>query len=207
MSPRRQLQAFYNREAELGLRTSLSPLRNTIRQQFMEQLALERCHSVVDFGSGPGLDGRGFVAAGHRYVGLDIAHANCVAAATDNLAVMHGSVLNPPFRPGSFDAGWSMSTLMHLSVTDSVHAAKGMARSLKAGAPLMVGLWGGETETVWVDENTIQGRSRQFHQRTPASNREILAHAGTVEHETIWESKANSDEHYQLFLIRTFMKN
>ncbi len=108
------LQSYYEEEARQRLRPSLSGPRLGLREDFVELLLKEGRRSVVDYGSGPGLDGPGFEDHGIAYVGLDVAHGNAKLAVESGLTVLHGSIAAPPIRPESFDAGWSMSTLMHI---------------------------------------------------------------------------------------------
>lgn len=77
---------------------------------------------MADFGSGPGRDGEALQAAGHRFVGIDLAHGNAVLGHRCGLRVVPGSLVAIPIRSSSFDAGWSMSTLMHLDEADAATA-------------------------------------------------------------------------------------
>lgn len=195
------LRSYYEREAELGLRGAVGPNRVQARNDFIQLLNREgRCH-VVDFGAGPGRDLDGFVEAGLGCVGLDLAFGNARLAAKRGLQVITGSIAAPPFRPGSFDAGVSMSTLMHVPEEHAAEVAAAMARSLQANAPLMVGLWGG-TRRDEISTTQIEGEQRLFSLRPLEMNRELLSSAGSIEHSETWEIGPDGWE-YQLFLVRT----
>jgi SAM-dependent methyltransferase len=181
-----ELRSYYEEEARQGLRkTAVAGPRLELRNRFIKQLQTEARSRVVDFGAGPGRDCAGFDEAGLRVVGLDLALANGVAARRAGLTVIHGSVLAPPFRPASFDAGWSMSTLMHLPADDMVTAVHAMAATLTPGAPLQVGLWGGEPSER-VDES-IAGQRRRFFSRPLDLNHSILERVGAVEAAEEWD--------------------
>ena len=120
--------------------------------------------SVLDFGAGPGHDGRAFLDDGLWFVGVDVAHGNGVLAAARDVHVLQGSMVAPPIRPRAFDAGWSMSTLMHIPEREVPQVVESMAQTLQAGAPFLVGLWGGGRGGDHIDE-AIEGERRLFSQR------------------------------------------
>jgi len=194
------LRSYYEREAELGTRTELRGFRVGLRDEFVGLLAAERRRSVLDLGSGPGLDGVAFVEAGLGYTGLDLAGGNGVLAARAGILVVQGSIARPPFRMRSFDAGWSMSTFMHIPADEAGTAAAAMTGPLRQGAPMMVGLWGG-TPRDEVDDAKIQGERRLFSLRSVDHNRVLLGAGGAVEHRSTWDVGPDGWE-YQVFLLR-----
>lgn len=197
---RADLRAFYEEEARLRLRKPLTGKRVELRDAFLEQLRRERCCSVLDFGSGPGGDGGAFDEAGHRYVGIDLAHGNGLLAAEAGLTVIQSSLGAPPFRPESFDAGWSMSALMHVPERDVEATLRQMVLPLRSGAPLRVGLWGGSAGDVQGAE-AIEGHRRLFSLRSLEANAELLATCTGVESKHRWDLGPDMWE-YQVFALR-----
>ncbi|MCP5029708.1 MAG: class I SAM-dependent methyltransferase [Actinomycetia bacterium] len=198
---RADLRAYYEEEARLGLRNMLRGRRLRLRDEFLTLLRAEGRESLVDFGAGPGLDGAGFVAADLRFVGLDLAHGNALLAAENGVTVVQGSITAPPFRPASFDAGWSMSTLMHLPRAEVAGAVAAMALSLHPGSPLLVGVWGGELGDI-IGDSTITGQRRLFSHRPLEQNHDLLAAGGAIERAETWEAGEDGWD-YQIFLLRT----
>ncbi|MEL6983724.1 MAG: class I SAM-dependent methyltransferase, partial [Actinomycetota bacterium] len=178
---RAELRAFYEQEAEARTRSELRGKRREILAGYLRLLADEGRHSVLDAGSGPGLDGAGFVAAGHRFVGVDLARGNGALARERGMDVVQGSVTALPIRPGFFDAGWSMSTLMHLTADDMVTTAAELAGALRPGAPAMIGLWGFEDEVSSSDGPDRPGPRRIFHLRSFEHNQSLLATSARIE--------------------------
>ncbi|MEZ5228534.1 MAG: class I SAM-dependent methyltransferase [Acidimicrobiales bacterium] len=179
-SPIDDLRSYYETEARLGRRTAPKGFRTEWRAAFVALLIAEHRRSVLDFGAGPGLDAGPFHDAGMHYVGLDLAHGNARIARAADAVVVQGSMSAPPFRPASFGAGWSMSTLMHVpesEVEDTVHAMVGV---LEPEAPLLIGLWGGDRRDE-IDVEQIAGERRLFSLRPFDRNRELVAVGGTVE--------------------------
>ena len=146
--PVADLRRYYETEAELRRRRGpvRRGLRREVRAEFLDLLAAERRHSVLELGAGPGRDGEAFAAAGHHHVGLDLAHGNGRLAAEVGLTVVQASITAAPVRPGSFDAGWSMSTLMHLPPFDAGVALGELVGALRPGSPAVLGQWGREQE-------------------------------------------------------------
>ena len=198
---RADLRAYYEREAELGARRPLQGHRVEVRTEFLALLAAEGRVSVLDAGAGPGLDGGAFVAAGHRYVGIDLAGGNARLAAAAGSTVVQGSIAALPIRPRSFDAGWSFSTLMHLSGEEAGPAMAEIIAALRPGAPLVVGTWGRESEESYVDEVAIPGRRRAFHLRSFDRNRALLADRAAVEWSDLLPLDT-LDQDYHLFGLR-----
>ena len=195
------LRSYYEREAELRSRRTLRGTRLGIRDDFLGLLADEGRSSVLDAGAGPGLDGRAFVAAGHRFVGVDLAGGNGRLAAEVGVTVIQGSITDLPIRPRSFDAGWSFSTLMHLPGPQAARAIVQLAAALRPGAPIMVGLWGREVEESIVDEAVLPGQRRPFRLRSFERNRELMTAGAEVERAERLEALSESWD-YHVFRLR-----
>ena len=198
---RADLRSYYEEEARLAARGPLRGRRLELRAQFVEQLVAEQRSSVIDFGAGPGRDAVGFHDAGISYVGLDLAHGNGVIAAQSDTIVMQASIDAPPLRQASFDAGWSMSTLMHVPDPDVPTALKALVAPLAPGAPMLFGLWGG-TVGDHIDERGLDGQRRLFSLRSLDRNRELFKSIGHVEREELWDVGDRSGWEYQVFLMR-----
>lgn len=197
---RQDLRAYYEEEARLRLRKPVTGRRVQMRDEFVALLQAERRRSVVDYGAGPGRDGEAFVVAGLDYVGLDLAHANGVLAAERGVTVVQGSVDAPPFCTRSFDAGWSMSTLMHIPEATVPECLSAMTAPLRPGAPFVVGLWGGDRGDV-ISELGPAGHRRFFSLRPFDVNHRLLAACATVEHASVWDL-GDGEWQYHVFQLR-----
>lgn len=175
-----ELRAFYEEEARQRTRTPPAGFRVDVRTAFIDTLSERGCSSVIDLGAGPAGDGRAFVDACIDHVGLDLAVANAHLAAESGLTVVPGSLAAPPFRARSFDAGWSMSALMHLTEDETPPVLASCASLLRPGAPLLVGLWGGTLGDI-TTEGSSTTHHRRFRLRSLDRNRELLAAIGTIE--------------------------
>lgn len=113
------------------------------------------------------------------------------------------SVLELPFEDRTFEAGWTMSTLLHIADEDLDDALAEIVRVLRPGAPLGIGLWGDEVggERVWQDDSGF-GPGRFFSIRTDDAMQEALARHGAVEQWLSWRD-GDSPMHYQWAVLRT----
>ena len=193
------LRAYYEEEARLQLRQPAAGRRVELRDEFVALLRAEGRRSVVDFGAGPGLDGEGFAAMGLDFTGLDLAHRNAVRAAERDILVVQGSIDAPPFQHAIFDAGWSMSTLMHIRQHDVSRVLSAMAASLAPGSPLLVGMWGGDQGEI--SGALLGGHPRLFSLRPFDVNLELLAAWGEIEDASTWDATDDAWQ-YQVFRLR-----
>lgn len=95
---------------------------------------------------------------------------------------MEGAATDLPFRDNSFDSGWSMSTLMHLEGQDMDAAAAELARVVRLGGLLEVGVWGAQQSGTRIDEH-----GRFFQQRSDVEFQRMLSAVGTVEAFDTWD--------------------
>lgn len=202
MSSERNLREYYDREAAAGTRAARGSRgrRDELRAAFVGQLLAEERRSVVEIGAGPGTDAPAFVEAGLRYVGFDLSVGNARLARDAGLAIVPGSVYAPPLRRGAFDAGWTMSTLLHVPDDRFDDALRATTALLQPGSPLAIGLWGGiDEELVWEDDHFEPARffSVRSHDRIQA----MLGRHGVVESFESWENDRGPWS-YQFILLR-----
>lgn len=188
-------RSYYEEEAARELRRAPSGRRVELRQRFIELLESEGRTSVLDFGAGPAGDGPAFAGAGIDYVGLDLAHGNGLLAAAAGLRNVCGSIDAPPFMAASFDAGWSMSTLMHVPESLVSATVSAMVGPLGPGAPLLIGQWGGTSHSR-IDEG-LDGRRRRFRHDPLDRNVGHVAHAVEIIETEVWDVPY-SDGDYQI---------
>ena len=93
-----------------------------------------------------------------------------------------------------------MSALMHLPENELQDAMRNIAEVLSPGAPLFVGLWGGDRGGI-VSDRGIEGRRRLFCLRSHDANADRLSTAGRTE----WSATHNvrsTEWEYHMFRIR-----
>ena len=186
-----QLRAYYDREmVERALRP-LAGEREAHLAEFVRLCRSEGLASVVEVGCGAGRDGKVLSASGLAYRGLDLSAAAVAICRELGLDAREGSALDLPFAEDEFDAGWSMSTLMHLPGDGLTTALAELRRVLRPGGLLEVGVWGGDEDREWTDEH-----GRYFRSRTDDGLRSLLAEVGEVVAFDTW-SRFDDGGHYQ----------
>ena len=196
------LISYYTNEIQARGERELSASRVERRTAYLRQLEREGRRSVLEIGCGPGRDGQVLDAAGFAYTGVDLAPASVEACRSLGLEAQVASVLELPFEDASFDAGWTMSTLLHVADEDLHAALAEIVRVLRPGAPLAIGLWGDEVggERVWRD-GTDFGPGRFFSIRSDDALQKALGRHGMVEQWLTWEERGPM--HYQWAVLRT----
>ncbi|WP_427891052.1 class I SAM-dependent methyltransferase [Kribbella sp. GL6] len=195
------LVAYYTGELHARVDRELAEPRVARRSAYLDQLRVESRRTVVEIGSGPGRDGEAIAAAGFDYTGVDLSPASVEACRALGLRAEVASVLELPFSDSTFDAGWTMSTLLHVADEDLDQALREIVRVLRPGAPLAIGLWGdlNGSEHVWEDGKGY-GPGRFFSIRSDDGLRSVLDRYGEVEQWATWDE--DRVMHYQWAVLR-----
>jgi SAM-dependent methyltransferase len=99
-----------------------------------------------------------------------------------SLHAVQASAINLPFRNRSFDAGWTISTLMHLPGNDINLALTELGRVIRPGGLLEVGVWGADELHTRIDDH-----GRYFRLRTDDQLQGLLSGIGQVVAFETWD--------------------
>jgi len=138
------LARYYDNEAPSRRDRPLTPQRVQHRARFARLLRDEGRVHLLDVGTGPGIDAAAFSGEGLQVTGIDlspVAVAMCREAGVDAHV---GSVLDLPFADATFDAVWTMSTLLHVPDASIHRALAELVRVCRPGAPVAIGVWAGD---------------------------------------------------------------
>jgi SAM-dependent methyltransferase len=205
------LAAYYDQEAAQRATRALDPRRVEQREEFADLLGSDGRRRLLEIGTGPGRDGTAFMARGLAVSGVDLSPEHVRLARAAGLDAYVASVLNLPFADDSFEAGWTMSTLLHVPDKDFDAALREVRRVLTRGAPLAVGVWGGRDAEGPKEDDEIQP-PRFFSLRSHERLLEMLGRHGTVERFETWPAVARAGQAalettvpwtYQWALVRT----
>jgi SAM-dependent methyltransferase len=186
-----QLRHYYDREMSERAKRPLGEEREARVADFINLCRSKALTSVVEVGCGAGRDGTALSSSGLAYTGLDLSPASVAICRELGLEAHEGSALDLPFAADEFDAGWSMSTLMHLTGDGLITALAQLKRVIRPDGILEVGLWGGDEDREWTD---VHGR--YFQSRTDRRLRAMLAEVGEVVAFETW-SRFDDGGHYQ----------
>lgn len=155
------LKAYYAREIKGRAGRELGDERTARVAEFINHLRATRAHTVLEVGCGAGRDGLALVGSGCAYTGVDLSPAAVQTCRERGLAAVEGSATDLPFAPDSFDAAWSMSTLMHLPGDGFTRALQELGRVVGGGGTIEIGVWGHTTNREWTSPD-----GRYFNHRT-----------------------------------------
>ena len=195
------LAAFYDQEAGERAERDLQPRRVEHRAAFLDLLAVEGRRTLVEIGTGPGVDARAFLAEGLAVSGVDLSPEHVRRAREAGVDAVVGSVLDLPYADGAFEAGWTMSTLLHVPDSRLEAALAETVRVLAPGAPLAVGVWGGPDWEGPSDQDRFQP-PRFFSLRSHQRWRATLERHARVEEWDTWTPDGQSWT-YQWAVLRT----
>ncbi|GAA1949493.1 hypothetical protein GCM10009798_05870 [Nocardioides panacihumi] len=188
---------FYDTELPERATRPLGDQRERQVREFAEQCLAERLPRVVEIGCGGGRDARVIADAGLDYTGVDLSPVGARVCRDLGLRACAGSAVALPFADDSFDAGWTMSTLMHLPGAGMSQALAELRRVLRPGALLEIGVWGAAADGEWFDAH-----GRYFRHRTDDDLRRALGLVGDVVAFAAWDQLDESGAHYQWARVR-----
>lgn len=134
--------------------------------------------------------------AGLAYAGMDLSSTGVAICRRLGLDAVQASATGLPFADDSFDAGWSMSTLMHLPGDGMERALAELRRVVVRGGLLEIGVWGKD-----VDGDRVDPGGRYFRHRTDDELRRLLAATGEVLAFETWDH-LDDGAHYQWARVR-----
>lgn len=194
----RDLADYYDQEAADRAERKLGERRIEARTRF--RALLPPSPSFLEVGPGAGRDSGAFVEAGIDVVGVDLSHEQSRHASMSGAGPVVATVRQMPFADGSFDALWTMSTLMHVPDSAIELALAELRRVLSPGALAAIGVWGGPDIEGTGDKDAYDP-PRLFSRRSDARWETLLATLGTVEQFENWHPELD-DFWYQFAIVR-----
>lgn len=196
------LIAFYDAQAPEREQRGLREGRTDLRSRFLQRLRDEERRTLIDLGAGPGHDAVAFSRAGIQVTAIDLSAQHVALCRAKRIEAWVGDFYTLDFPADSFQAGWAMSSLLHVPNRDLDAVVGEIIRVLCPGAPLAIGLWGGiDREGIWEDD--IAEPRRFFSLRSDDHLRALLR-----QHFEILEFDVSSPEeglgskvHYQWCVV------
>ena len=191
------LRRYYDDEVQTRAARPLGDDRERCLARFVAECARRGVRSVLEVGCGAGRDGAVIAGAGIAYSGIDLSPAMVAHCRSLGLDAQVALATSLPFEDGSFDAAWTMSTLMHLPGDDLAVALAELRRVVRPGGLVEIGVWGGDED----DEHEFSG-GRYARCRTDDVLRAQLDALGDVDAFEIWDVHADGT-HYQWARLTT----
>jgi SAM-dependent methyltransferase len=196
------LVAFYDAQASEREQRGLRESRADLRSRFLQRLRDEERSTLIDLGAGPGHDAVAFSGAGIQVTAIDLSTQHVALCRAKGIDARVGDFYALDLSAGSFQAGWAMSSLLHVPNRDLDAVVGQIIRVLCPGAPLAIGLWGGiDREGIWEDD--IAAPRRFFSLRSDDHLRALLSrHFEILEFDVSSpEEGLGSNVHYQWCVV------
>ena len=146
------------------------------RAVFLDRLLVAEAGSLLEIGAGTGQDSVFFRDAGLDVTAVDLSPEMVRRCQEKGLNAAVRDLKHLDFKPGSFDAVYTMNLLLHVPNDDLEDALLAIRTVLKPGGLLFVGLWGGEPgEGVLPQDRQEPKRFFSFR-----SDEQLIAYAGRV---------------------------
>ncbi len=197
-----RLASFYDQEATIRAARGVDPVRAQWREDFIDRCRTNGLDRVLEVGSGPGRDTHYLAEQGIGVTALDLSLEAMILVGATGIPAINGSLYELPVRDASFDAGWSMSTLVHVPDARFHEAMAEICRTLTPGAPLGIGLWGG-LDREGVSTLGPMGTPRFFSFRSHDRVRTMLEQHGTIELFETMDFETPDGSVYQFIILAT----
>ncbi|EYR64049.1 SAM-dependent methyltransferase [Actinotalea ferrariae CF5-4] len=186
-----RLKDFYSGDMADRAERALDDERLRRVQAFTDRLRATGAGSVLEVGCGAGRDGLVLAGSGVAYTGVDLTPEAVRICRDRGLVAVEASAVDLPFADDTFDAAWSMSTLMHLPGDGLARALGELRRVVRAGGTAEIGVWGHSDPA----ERT-RDDGRYFLHRSDEQLRAELEALGEVVAFATWGWK-DDGKHYQ----------
>ncbi len=197
----RDLAAYYDQDASGRAARQIDPERVRRRDQFAALLVSEHRTRILEVGVGPGTDASALQARGLSVTGVDLSSEHVALSKSLGVDALVASVIDLPFLDHSFDAAWSMSTLMHVPNHDIDTALSEIRRVVVPGAPVALGMWGGDDTECENTDDTIEPR-RFFSWRSSDSVQALFSRYGQIDAFDTWPAVPSGTHFYQWCILR-----
>jgi SAM-dependent methyltransferase len=191
------LRRYYDDEVQTRAARPLGDERERCLAAFVAECSRREVQSVIEVGCGAGRDGVVIAGAGIAYAGVDLSPGMVEHCRSLGLDAQVAVATSLPFPDDSFDAAWTMSTLMHLPGDDLILALAELRRVVRPGGLVEIGIWGAT-----VDAERQFGGGRYVHLRTDEAVLDLLATHGHVDAFDTWDAH-DDDLHYQWARLTT----
>ena len=173
------LVAYYDQEADFRAGQPLDGPRLEARSEFLSRW-MPPSGRMLEVGTGAGRDTGYFAEQGVDIHGIDLSNEQLRHAQAAGGLVALASVRALPFPDETFDAVWTMSTLMHVPDSAIESALAELRRVLAPGAVAAIGVWGGPDIEEPVSDEKYEP-PRFFSRRSDERWQDMLTSLGRVE--------------------------
>ena len=134
------------------------------REKFLKHLKNENAERLLDLGAGPARDSVYFRDNGFNIICVDLSKEMARICRENRLDAAVMDIDNPGIADNSFDAVWSMNSLLHIPRDKFDRVLSYIKRILKSGGLFYLGMYGGrDFEGIWEDDFYTPHRFFSFY--------------------------------------------
>jgi SAM-dependent methyltransferase len=200
------LRKAYDRQATERDAADIAEWKIRERTDFLSMLKKERKKSLLDIGSGPGRDGLFFLENGLKVTCIDLSPENINLCREKGLTAYVMDMSNMFFPDNSFDAAYSLNSLLHLSKVELAGVLKDIHYILKPGGLFYMGVYGGnDFEGVRVNDWADPPRFFSFY--TDEDIRELVGEVFDILKFRRIMYQEDIDHHFQSLFLKKKQEN
>ena len=161
---RADLILSYNRQAEQRNQGEIEDWKEAERSAFLSLLKSEEKQSLLEVGAGHGRDSKFFQENGFQVTCIDLSPEMVRLCQQKGLDARVMDMIDLDFPAHSFDAVYSLNSLLHLPKKELPTVLQNIGRVLKANGLFFLGIYGGyDFEGIWETDSYIPKRFFSFH--------------------------------------------
>lgn len=158
------LQVAYDAAVSERSRSKPDAWKTAERKRFLQALKNAECHSILEVGAGHGRDSLYFTRRGFQVTCIDVSTGMVEACLKKGLNALQMNVLALKFQDDSFDAVYSLNSLLHIPDDLLPEALSQIKRVLKPGGLFYYGTYGGErSEGIWQEDHNVPRRFFNYY--------------------------------------------
>jgi SAM-dependent methyltransferase len=161
---RSNLILSYNKQAEQRNKSEMEDWKVAERAEFLALLQSEQKQSLLEVGAGHGRDSKFFQENGFQVTCIDLSPEMVKLCRQKGLNAHIMDMLALDFPDASFDAVYSLNSLLHLPKIELPIVLQNIRRILKTNGLFFLGMYGGfDFEGIWEKDSYDPKRFFSFH--------------------------------------------
>ena len=161
---RANLILSYNRQAEQRNQSDIEDWKAIERAEFLELLKNEQKQSLLEIGAGHGRDSQFFQENGLQVTCIDLSPEMVRLCRQKGLDARLMDMIDLDFPDHSFDAAYSLNSLLHLPKNELPTVLQNIRRVLNSNGLFFLGIYGGyDFEGFWEKDSYEPKRFFSFH--------------------------------------------
>ena len=159
------LSDSYNANAKLRDKPNISEWKQAELDFFLSRLEQRKDLKIVDVGAGTGQQGQYLKEHGHEVTCIDLSSEMVQRCKARGLDAYEMDFYAIDFPPASFDAAWSMNTLLHVPKSSFRKVFLNIKNVLKQDGLFYFGMYGGKDfEGIWEEDIYEPNRFFSFYE-------------------------------------------